>query len=260
MKFIQITDPHLVTPGERLFGLDPLARFEACIDSINTQHGDAEFAVITGDLADRGEPAAYAALKAALGRLRLPYHLLLGNHDDRAVFFDAFPDSPRDQDGFVQYVLETGIGRFLCLDTLETGQGWGSLCARRLAWLERELDRSDDRLVFLFMHHPPFRSGIKRMDEIALASPEHFARIVDGRRNIRHLFFGHLHRPVAGSWHGIPISTMRATAHQVALDFVIEGKVPGSHEPPAYAVVLLSGDTVVVHTHDYMDASPRFFL
>ena len=38
------------------------------------------------------------------------------------------------------------------------------------------------------------------------------------------------------------------------------GAIPGSHEPPAYAIVLADADTVVVHTHDYLDASPKFSM
>jgi hypothetical protein len=46
----------------------------------------------------------------------------------------------------------------------------------------------------------------------------------------------------------------------VALDFTIEDKVPGSHEPPAYAVVLIDDDRVIVHFHDFLDRSATFNL
>ena len=74
------------------------------------------------------------------------------------------------------------------------------------------------------------------------------------------MFFDHLHRPLAGSWRGIPVSTLRATSHQMALDFVIEGRIPGSHEPPAYGVVLLEEDQMIVHMHDYLDRTNTFLL
>ncbi len=41
MKLIQITDTHLVPPGERLYGLDPRARLEACIADVNASPGAA---------------------------------------------------------------------------------------------------------------------------------------------------------------------------------------------------------------------------
>ena len=104
------------------------------------------------------------------------------------------------------------------------------------------------------------RRSFKRMDEISLQQPEKFAAVVAGHTNIRHLFFGHLHRPIGGSWRGIPMTTMRATCHQVALDFVMQGVVPGSHEPPAYAVVMAEADLTVVHFHDYLDKTNTFVL
>ena len=61
-KLIHLTDPHLVSPGRKLYALDPLGRLEAAIDAINARHGDATAVFITGDLTHWGEPDAYAAL------------------------------------------------------------------------------------------------------------------------------------------------------------------------------------------------------
>jgi len=36
--------------------------------------------------------------------------------------------------------------------------------------------------------------------------------------------------------------------------------LPGSFEPPAYAVVLMDDEKVVVHNHDFMDESERFSM
>ena len=260
MKFIHVTDPHLVEPGARLYELDPLERLEQCIADINRNHADAEFAIVTGDLAHAGKLPAYHALRAAFAKLRLKTHFLLGNHDNRGNYLSVFPESPRDAGGFVQFGFDTAIGRFICLDTNEPEVPWGILCNARLAWLKAELARAGDVPVYLFIHHPPFPVGIKRMDEISLQQPEKFAAALQGRSNIRHMFFGHLHRPIGGSWHGIPMTTIRATSHQVALDFVTEGVVPGSHEPPAYAVVLAEPDLTVVHFHDYLDKTNTFML
>ncbi|MEE4379371.1 MAG: hypothetical protein V2J55_17945 [Candidatus Competibacteraceae bacterium] len=44
------------------------------------------------------------------------------------------------------------------------------------------------------------------------------------------------------------------------MDFTIEDTIPGSHEPPANAIALIEEDQIVIHTHDYMDASPKFSM
>jgi 3',5'-cyclic AMP phosphodiesterase CpdA len=252
MKIVHITDTHLVTPGEELFLLDPYDRLVKCIDDVVANHSDAAFCVITGDLAHRGERAAYDGLATQLARLPMPVYPLLGNHDLREPFLQAFPDARRDEHGYMQAALVRPEGSFLFLDTLVEGVNGGGYCEERYAWLEARLAEAAGGPVYLFMHHPPFAIGIPCVDVIALADPARFARAVDGHR-VRHLFFGHVHRPVCGSWRGIPFSTMRGLNHQVPFDLETVAPVPKSHEPPAYAVVFIDDSQVTVHFHDYLD-------
>ncbi len=253
MKLIQVSDLHLVPPGARLLGLDPRARLEAAIADINEHHGDAELCLITGDLTNSGAPEAYALLGEALTELRLPYRLLIGNHDDRDNFRRGFPEAPRDADGFIQSVVRTPVGDLVLLDTHEPGERWGSFCAKRQAWLKARLAEAGERPVYIFMHHPPFDIGIPSLDLLRLAEPAGFARVVAEAGSVKHIFFGHVHRPVSGSWGGIPFSSLRATVHQVALDWQTETPVPYNLEPPSYAVILIEDARVLVHLHDFLD-------
>lgn len=260
-KFIHLTDTHFVEPGERLYGGDPRSRLEAAVRSIATEHADAEFCLITGDLAHLGQPQAYAALREVLAGLPMPVQLLLGNHDDRHAFQACFPAVPRDADGFVQRALPFRQGLLLMLDTNEPGVSHGVFCERRRAWLAAQLAVSGEQPVWIAMHHPPFDIGLPSMDAIGLREADAFeAVIAPHRQRLRHLFFGHVHRPVSGSWLGVPFSTLRALNHQVALDFRDDGRIPGSFEPPAYAVVLADERQTVIHNHDFLDASERFLL
>ena len=96
MKIVHITDTHLVTPGQSLYQTDPYERLAQCIDDVLANHGDAAFCVLTGDLAHKGEAAAYVGLAKQLARLPMPVYPLLGNHDLRAPFRAAFPQALRD--------------------------------------------------------------------------------------------------------------------------------------------------------------------
>ena len=257
MKIIQITDLHLVKPGELLFESDPLDRLEACIADVRANHTDADLCVITGDLADRGESEAYAALRDRLHSLPMPVRLLLGNHDDRASFRAAFPDAGIDERGYVQSFLDTPLGRFLFLDTNEPGTHAGWYGADRQEWLRERLAEVAGRPVYLFMHHHPFPVHYRAADDLILRQGEAFADAIDGHA-VRHIFFGHVHRPIAGSWRGIPFSTLRGLNHQVWLDFSPEAGIICSMEPPAYAIALVSETAVVVHNHDFLDQSPKY--
>jgi 3',5'-cyclic AMP phosphodiesterase CpdA len=252
MKIIQVTDLHLVNPGELLFGFDPLARLEACIADINLNHADADLVVISGDLTDRGEEIAYDALKERLAALIPPFRLMIGNHDDRSVFLEAFPDAV-DENGFVQTWLDTPHGRVILLDTVEQGNVEGRLCATRLGWLDQRLEEAADRSAFVFTHHPPFDIHMPNLDEVKLVDDGALHEVLARHGKIGHIFSGHVHRPVSGSWRGIPVSTLRGTNHQSAL--VFSGDYRTSMEPPAYAVIFISENSVIVHTHDFLGES-----
>jgi 3',5'-cyclic AMP phosphodiesterase CpdA len=263
--FVHLTDLHLIAPGGLLYGLDPAERLRAAVADIAARHGPggaapAAFAVVTGDLTHHGDAGAYAALRDILSALPFPAHLLLGNHDDRGRFREAFPDAAVDGAGFVQRVVDTPAGRFLLLDTLEPGTHAGRLCERRLGWVAERLAESDGP-VHLALHHPPAHVGIVGMDQIPLLDAAALWEVLRPHRpRVRHLIHGHLHRPLAGSWRGIPLSSLRGTSHQVALDLSERTVVGGSHEPPAYALVRITEGDVVVHTHDFLDATGTFDL
>jgi 3',5'-cyclic AMP phosphodiesterase CpdA len=258
MKILQVTDTHVVEDGGLIYGIDPAARLEACVAHINAHHADARFCILSGDLTNEGTPGAYRALKGILDGLAVPYHIMIGNHDDRENLLAAFPGTPRDEAGFVQYVLMTPAGRLLVLDTVTPGTHGGRFCARRAAWLGERLDEAGDDPVYIFMHHPPFPIGLPAMDRMGLDDPEPFAAAVSGRANsanIRHIFFGHVHRSVSGSWRGIAFSALPSTVHQVALDLEAVTPVPKTQEPPGYGVILIEPERTLVHVCAYLDRS-----
>ena len=250
MKFIHLTDPHLVTPGDKLKGLDPAARLEPAFDDIARHHADAECCVITGDLADIGEASAYVWLSERLASFDIPCHLIIGNHDSREEFVAHFGDTPVDPDGYVQSVVDTSAGKFVLLDTVEAGTHGGEYCDARQAWLRRTLDELAGEPVYLFMHHPPFDIHMPCLDRIGLTQQQAMVNIVTDHGNIRHLFFGHAHRPICGNWHGISFSTLRGTNHQVGLQFDRD-VIDYVDEPPEYAVVFVDDDRIVIHSHSY---------
>lgn len=251
MKFIHITDPHLVAPFETLWGLKPIDRLDACLKDIETHHGDAEFCVISGDLADRGEREAYNALRKRLESFPIKTFLMIGNHDDRGAFIKTFADRPLDPNGFVQFEHQCQGGVFLFLDTCKEKSSAGELCAQRRAWLTTRLEQAHSAPVYIFMHHPPFDIEIPYMDRIKLEDPEGFATLLGDTANVRHIFFGHVHRPVYVNWNGIPATALPALNHQVPLrrDSV---SWHYSDEPPMYAVIDILKDRLVINADCFL--------
>lgn len=259
MKLIHISDTHIVPGPDTLYGLNPRERLAAAVADINRHHADAAACVITGDLTHWGEPAAYAALGEILAGLAVPPILLLGNHDNREAFQAVFPGAMRDEAGFVQGVFRMGGHALVCLDTNQPGTHAGHYCARRQAWLARTLVAIEEP-VLLFMHHPPFHVGVSGMDAICLQDALAFADILAPHRHrIRHIFMGHLHLPISGSWQGIPFSVLAAQNHQLDhLASAAGAEIWGSDGDPRYAVVMAGPDSVMVHERAYL-TRPRSY-
>lgn len=253
MKLIHLTDLHLVTPGELLWGLDPIARLDAALTDIAAHHGDAEMCIITGDLTERGEVAAYLSLRDRLKRFPIATHMLLGNHDNRANFLSVFGGA--DASGHVQKAVAKDGAHLLMLDTLKgPPSSAGVYDAPRSAWLKDELAKAAGAPVYLFMHHPPFDIGHRLMDLIKLDDAEAFASLLDGH-DVRHIFFGHAHRSISGVWNSIGFSALPGVNHQLPL---AEGAVATvySDEPPMYAVVTIKNGTTIVHSDAFLNRKP----
>ncbi|HUF86175.1 MAG TPA: metallophosphoesterase [Thermohalobaculum sp.] len=264
MRFLILSDLHLVPPGAPLYGLDPLASLARAVELIVREHADAGFLVLMGDLAHAGEAAAYAALAEALALLPMPVIPLTGNHDTRAGVAAAFPDAPRDAHGFIEALQVFAEASVLTLDTLDEAstEADGVLCPARLAFLAQALAEAPaDRPLLLLQHHPPMRLGLPGMDRIRLRNPEdEWAVIARGRRP-DYLICGHVHRPVAGVWRGIPFHVQRGLAHQIAFGPVApeEGN-RGTHEPPDLGIVEIGPGGIRVHQRPIRYDGPVFRL
>ncbi|KUM25914.1 hypothetical protein AU467_24010 [Mesorhizobium loti] len=247
IKVIQITDIHLVPRGTELRRLDPERRFRDCLEQIEAEHWDAMAVVVSGDLTDSGDRPSYELLRDILADYWLPpVYLTLGNHDRRSTFSHVFPGAVDARTDAVQAQIDLGSQQGLVLDTWMEGEHAGTLCPQRLDWLAERL-RLDPRPALLFMHHAPLRVALKRIDQIPLLSDnELWETLAPFRDRVRHIFFGHMHRNVSGSWRGVPFTVLSGTTHHGMLDFKTEF-IRDTILDPFYAVILVDDRDIVVH-------------
>ena len=105
------------------------------------------------------------------------------------------------------------------------------------------------------MHHPPFDIGVPYMDRIKLEEPEAFAELLSHHGNIRHIFFGHVHRAAFVQWRGIPCTSLPGTNLQIPLNRESVG-TRLSLEPAMYGVVLIEDDQTIVQFEACLDREP----
>ena len=269
LKLIVLSDLHIVPEGDLSHGLDTTERLETGIDFVNRRHGDADLIVIAGDLADRGEKAAYERLQTSLGKFALAPVLTLGNHDSLEVFIEHFGrDHVNDRTGKIDHAIDRNGHRVIVLDTSVPGRAGGCLEEAQLSWLIEQLDEAADKPVIIAMHHNITSFGVPT-DGIILENGEAFAELVSGYRNIRYVLSGHVHMSVSGSLKGVPFCTIAGSHYNIepllgaATQERSAGFVPRREGPGQLAVVLSDENATVVHMENYIDRhlvlSPELF-
>ena len=251
MLIAQITDTHIKPHGALAYGrVDTAPYLARAVAHLLALRPRPDVVLATGDLVDGGRPDEYRRLRYLLAPLAMPVYLIPGNHDEREALAAAFPDHAYLPRGgrFMQYVVEGHPVRLIALDTLVPGQVGGRLCAERLGWLAARLEEAPARPTVIFMHHPPFTTGIARMDEHGLANAAELADVVARHRQVLRIVCGHLHRPIQALVGGTLATTAPSTAHQVALDLEDE-PLAFTMEPPACHLHVWSPATgLVTHT------------
>jgi 3',5'-cyclic AMP phosphodiesterase CpdA len=248
----QITDLHIRPRGKVAYErVDTNAMLEAAVATIEALPRKPDLVIATGDLTDCGLAAEYQVLRELLKPLSMPVYLVPGNHDRRAELLAEFgPDGYlRSDDGFLHYTVEGHELRLVGLDSVVPGHGHGEMCAARLAWLEGRLGEKPEQPTLIFMHHPPFGTGLADMDRINCRNGKAMAAVLKRFGNIERVVCGHHHRPITVRWGGTIGSVAPSTAHQVTLDLVPDGS-PSSFtmEPPGFHLHVWTKETGLV-TH-----------
>lgn len=253
-KFLVMTDIHLTLPPETIIGLDPVARFSQALQHAARHHPDAERLILTGDLTHHGQPEAFAMLRTMISQLPWPVSLMLGNHDLRAPFLAIFPEAPRDENGFVQQIIDLPDLRLICLDTLDEEpeiEHAGLICPARLEWLKRALDEAPEHGAMVLMHHPPVDTGFDGMDEIGLSNQTEVRALLESHPKLRHVMAGHIHRSIWASMAGVPVTILKSTCHQMPMALGDPDCHSSVDEPGAYGIVLTSPRDIIVHSEDF---------
>jgi len=253
MLIAQMTDIHIgFAPDEKPEEFNRL-RFRATLARILDAPNRPDMLVLSGDITDHGDRESFERTAELLAECPFPIWPMVGNHDTRAELLNAFPQVRAD-DGFVHYVLEQNGLRIVLLDTLEEGRHGGAFCERRQAWLEARLDEAPETPTLIFMHHPPVVSGIEWMDPGADEDwVQRLAAALRGREQVLAIHCGHLHRPLAASFEGIPLCVTPSVAPLVAMDLrPIDRNDPDQRdlittEPPTYALHRWDGTSLVTH-------------
>jgi len=244
---LHISDTHLLAGGRRLYDtVDSTQHLRQVFDEFEASGGRPEAIVFTGDLADRGEPEAYDALRRivepAAERLGAQVIWVMGNHDNRAALkaglLDEFPSMrPLDR------VYDVNGLRVITLDSTVPGFHHGEISDEQLDWLAEELSIPAPDGTILAMHHPPVPSVLDLAVSVELRDQAGLAEVLQGS-DVRSILAGHLHYSSTATFAGIPVSVASATCYTQDLAVPVGG-TRGRDGARAYNLVHVYPTTVL---------------
>lgn len=207
----QLSDFHLaVAHPERS------RRLERAIELLLSQDPLPAAVVVTGDVADKAEPAMYAEAASQLKRLPMPLFIVPGNRDWTAPFLTHLaPWCGDGENGFLNLVGEMGALRLIGLDSRKPGSQQGLFSAQSKAWLEARLAEEPDRSTVIFLHHPPFKTKLRNGGiGHQIEGVEALEGVVAKNKQVVQVLCGHLHRLYAAPFAGVIATSSPSIAYQ----------------------------------------------
>lgn len=259
MLIAQITDTHIKAGGRLAYGtVDSADKLARCVEHVNRLTSRPDIVLMTGDLVDAGRPEEYDVLRRLIAPLDMPIFVIPGNHDERGALREAFADHDYLPSGgeFLHYTVEDYPLRLICLDTTVPGEPGGLMCAERLAWLDARLGE-DRRPTAIFMHHPPFLTGIRNMDAQNCRNGAALGELLTRHPQVVRLLCGHVHRAIQLHWYGVTASIAPSPSHSVAYDLRDDAPHELVLEPPACEIHHWREDTGLISHLTFIGADDR---
>ncbi len=216
--------------------------------------------MVTGDLADRGEPEAYAQLRSmiepAAQRIGAQVVWCMGNHDDRTAYARTLFDSEPTAEAFDRVYDVDGL-RIVALDTSVPNYHHGEISDDQYAWLAAVLASPAPHGTVLAMHHPPI--AVPMLPAAAIIELDDQPRLAEALKgtDVRMILGGHFHYSSYGTFAGIPVSVASATCY--VSDIAPKDRFISAIDAEQSVNVLhVYDDTIVtsvVPTHDSVEVS-----
>ena len=223
----QLSDPHL-----RLDDAVTHRALAAAVDRVLALSPLPAAVLLTGDIADAGDPREYALADELLAPLPMPVHWLAGNHD-------LLPER-------TEFAVEAGGMRLVGCDTSVHGRDDGALDVDALA---ARLDEDRETPTIVAMHHPPIDIGLPWLDEIGLprADRDALASLLARSPQVKRVVAGHVHRAVASTLGGVRRRHLRVDEHPGRRSTSPPTEMALATEPPSILVHVLLGEEIVTH-------------
>ncbi|MDX2707802.1 metallophosphoesterase [Streptomyces sp. PA03-6a] len=221
MRILHLSDTHLDRFGApRAGGVNARESLRGLLNDLEPV-ADIDVIVISGDIADDGSLDAYISVRDIVRdfalRRRAPVFYSTGNHDERRAFARALGSGHLRPEGgnHARAMLTSPAGeraavslvdgfRFITLDSLVPGMGYGLLGGAQLDWLREVLATPAPMGSVLVLHHPPIALDVEVQHALGLRNAAELADAIRGT-DVRLILCGHFHLQLSGHLESVPV-------------------------------------------------------
>lgn len=244
---VHLSDTHLIAGEGLLYDVvDAESHLRRLLAELESSGSRPDALIFTGDLADKGDPAAYARLRALVepvaARMGTQIIWVMGNHDNRANFRTGLLDQQPSMKTIDRVYNLDGL-RVIALDSTVEGEHYGEVTGAQLDWLAEELSTSSPHGTILAMHHPPIPSMLDLAVTVELRDQHELAEVLEGS-DVRSIIAGHLHYSTNATFAGIPVSVASASCYTQDLN-VETGGTRGQDGAQSFNLVHVYENTVL---------------
>ena len=218
-RILHLSDTHLTANGFDADGVDAAGALWQVLSDARHLEG-LDLVIVSGDIADDGSAAGYAAVREIVGSFAagrgIPHVYTTGNHDDRVSFMQVLgtghlaadeTDTGRDWAGGPERAAVSDVNglRIITLDSLIPGSGHGLISAAQLRWLAGILAKPAPAGSALAFHHPPVQVSTSIF--VATGGLENASELADviAGSDVQVILCGHYHAQLTGHLRGVPV-------------------------------------------------------
>ena len=225
-----ITDLHIGEDG-KAFEVNTLQNFDLLLSEI--QKWKLDHLIIGGDLCFRNPVRkVYTIIHEKLEATKIPYSVIVGNHDDCEMLVDGFHLSAyyHPETNELYFIKKIGSRVFIFLDTKK-----GTISEVQLSWLEKELELLKESKPVIIMHYPPVLGGVPHMDSnYFLENKDEVVRVLAKYPGNLLVFTGHYHVEKSINFSNLQVFITPSCFVQIDQQ---EAEFKPDHHRPAYRII-----------------------
>jgi Icc protein len=214
MRILHLSDTHLDrTDSPNADGVNAHQSLRQMLGDLEAVR-DIDVVVISGDIAGDRSKEAYHAARELIGEFarsrNVPMIYSTGNEDERRAFGEVLGSGHLDATGHdradgvisssgdeIAAVSHAGGFRFVTLDSLVPGKGYGLISQTQLDWLREVLSEASPKGTVLAFHHPPIALDVEVQHALGLQNPSDLAEAIRDT-DVQLILCGHFHLQLFG--------------------------------------------------------------